>query len=71
MKFKDQFKIHYETTESLFVCHLKPSSDNTFRFNYMSKLNLYSTNTQQVISPECSVKADKIISGVKHLFFCP
>lgn len=69
MKFKDQFKIRYETTESLFVCHLKPGSGNVFCFNYMSKLNLYSTNTQQVISPESSVKADKIISGVKYFFF--
>lgn len=69
MKFKDQFKIHYETTESLFVCHLKPISGNNFCSNYMSKLNLYTRNIPQIISAQCSVKAGKIISGVKYFFF--
>ena len=68
MKFKDQFKLCYETTESLSVCHLQPRSGNIFSFNYMPELNLYSTNTQQVISPECFLKADKIISGVNTIF---
>lgn len=68
MILKDQFKLCYETAESLSVCHLKPKSGNIFCFNYMSELNLYSTNTQQVISPECFLKADRIISGVNAIF---
>lgn len=68
MTFKDQFKICYETTESLFVCHLKPISGNNFCSNYMSKLNLYSRNIPQMISAQCSVRADKIISEVIFFF---
>lgn len=68
MKFKDQFKSCYEITESLCVCQLKPTSGNIFCFNYMSKLNLYNTNTQQEISSECLLKADNII-WVKTLLF--